>query len=305
MQKEVGFIGLGAMGLPMLENLAKNETLKIYAFDASDKPFAQLQQHEAWNTRLFRAGSFSDFGTCDTFILMLPNSQITSSVVLGNNQQAGLAQFLPKSSLIIDMGSSDPIETIRLAAELEKHGITLVDAPVSGAVAKARTGDLTIMVGTDEAGLKAIEPLLSLVGSSLIPTGKLGAAHAMKALNNYVYAAGLLAVCEAVSIAQKMGLDTDRFAEILNTSSGRNVASETKLVPFILKENYTAGFSLRLQAKDLAIADRLCKENGMQARQLALCSDLWANAALSMPEADNTAIHQYIRSPAKRSQLSS
>jgi 3-hydroxyisobutyrate dehydrogenase len=105
------------------------------------------------------------------------------------------------------MGSSQPAETRRWGARLAGRGAALVDAPVSGSVVKARAGTLAIMAGGGPADLDRAEPILALMGEAVIRTGPLGSAHAMKALNNYVYAAGLLAVSEAALIAEKEGLD--------------------------------------------------------------------------------------------------
>ena len=295
MRKRIGFIGLGAMGLPMLENLARGNEYEIHASDLSDTPFVKLEKHPSWLTSLFRAQRLAEFSRCQHVILMLPNSAAVSSVVLGGEGESGLANALQPGARIVDMGSSDPIETQRLAASLKSRGVKLVDAPVSGAVAKAKTGELAIMVGAQGDELEAIRPLLSCMGSSIISCGEVGSAHAMKALNNYVYAAGLRAVAEAVLIAEKSGLDTTVFAEVLNASSGRNVATETKLKQFILPGEYAGGFLMRLQAKDLATADRLRMQSRIEAGQLAACAALWAQAAEAMPEADNTAIHQYLR----------
>ena len=295
MRKRIGFIGLGAMGLPMLENLARGSEYEIYAYDLSDTPFVKLEKNASWLTSLFRAQTFAAFSSCQTVILMLPNSAAVNSVVLGGKGESGLANALQPGARLVDMGSSDPIETQRLAAILKPLGIKLLDAPVSGAVAKAKTGELAIMVGARGDELDAVHPLLSCMGSSIISCGDVGSAHAMKALNNYVYAAGLRAVAEAILIAEKSGLDTTVFAEVLNASSGRNVATETKLKQFILPGEYAGGFLMRLQAKDLAIADRLRMQSGIEAGQLAACAALWAQATEAMPDADNTAIHRYLR----------
>lgn len=295
MTTQIGFIGLGAMGLPMLENLARGEDHSIHAYDLSDAPFELLARHEAWGKSLFRAGDLVGLSSCETVILMLPNSAAVDAAVLGGGRGPGLADTLARGARIIDMSSSDPIETRRLATSLAMRDIDLVDAPVSGAVARARTATLSIMVGAREGVLEAIRPLLSRMGSVIIPCGEVGSAHAMKALNNYVYAAGLRAVAEAVLVAERMALDTAVFAQVLNTSSGRNVASETKLAQFILSGSYAGGFLMRLQAKDLAIADRLREQADVAADQLAACAALWAQAAEAMPGADNTAIYSYLR----------
>jgi 3-hydroxyisobutyrate dehydrogenase len=126
-------------------------------------------------------------------------------------------------------------------------------------------------------------------------TGAVGSAHAMKALNNYVYAAGLLAVSEAVLIAERMQLDPAIFADVLNASSGRNVASETKLKQFIIPRDFAGGFAMALQAKDIATATRLQAVTGVDAPLLALCDGFWKDAlAQAEPGADNTAIYCHV-----------
>ena len=296
MKDSIGFIGLGVMGLPMLVNLARSGQFRIFAYDTSSEPFDILAKEPAFSQTLFRAVSLEYLEQCTTVITMLPNSRITNAVILGNGETKGLAQILVRGSTIIDMGSSDPAETLRLLPILNERGIHLIDAPVSGAAAKARTGDLAIMVGGDERCVETLRPILSCMGRQLIAAGKPGAAHTMKALNNYIYAAGLLAASEAVAIVEAMQLDTGIFTDILNASSGRNVATETKLKPFILPRNYAGGFALALQAKDLAIANGLQFLAGMEAPQLTLCAALWAEAEKTLPGgADNTAIHQFIR----------
>lgn len=291
----IGFVGLGMMGLPMLENLARAPGFEIRALDRDAAPFRRLAGHPAWGKGLSRAADTAALADCDMVVTMLPNSPITNAVIRGAPGQPGLAQVLRPGAVVIDMGSSNPADTIALAAELAEKGIALVDAPVSGAVAKAETGDLSIMVGTDAAGLAPLRPLLSAMGKVLIPAGQTGAAHAMKALNNYVYAAGLLAASEALGIAQAMGLDLAVFADVLNAASGRNVATETKVKQFILPGSYAGGFALRLQAKDLATADALQALTGFAAPQLSLCAALWQEAAAALPPtADNTEIHRYI-----------
>lgn len=283
------------MGLPMLLNLALDRQLIIQAYDTSDAPFESLKSAPAFGRTLFRALTQDDLRQCTTVITMLPNSRITNAVILGQDGGAGLAHSLQRGSTIIDMGSSDPAETMRIFPILAECGIRLVDAPVSGGVARARSAELSIMVGGDDACVEQLRPILSRMGNQLIATGKPGAAHAMKTLNNYVYAAGLLAAAEAAAIAEAMELDTSVFTDVLNASSGRNVATETKLRPFILPRHYAGGFALALQAKDLAIASRLQSLSGIEAPQLELCAALWAEAVQALPEsADNTAIHQFI-----------
>ncbi|SSW70063.1 NAD(P)-dependent oxidoreductase [Achromobacter agilis] len=293
MTLKIGFVGLGMMGLPMLDNLARGgDDFDILAYDRDPARLDRLAAHPAWNRTLRPAADLRALAACDVVITMLPDSTITNAVIEGED---GLAAVMRAGSVLLDMGSSNPAETLRLAPRLRAVGVTLIDAPVSGAVAKAAAGTLAIMVGADAAGLERVRPVLSRMGASLIHTGAVGSAHAMKALNNYVYAAGLLAASEALLIAQRMDLDLDVFTDVLNASSGRNVATETKLRQFVVPGTYNGGFALALMAKDLRTADALQALAGVSATQLSLCTALWQRAREALPAgADNTEIHRYL-----------
>jgi 3-hydroxyisobutyrate dehydrogenase len=287
----VGFVGLGMMGLPMVEHLAASAGIEVRVHDQSSARTDLLRTHPAWGHGLQAVPSLRDLAGCDVVITMLPNSAITDAVVLGDPQNPGLCSVLKAPTVVVDMGSSHPERTRELAQRLEASGVPLLDAPVSGSVAKARSGTLSIMVGGPEAAYDRVRAVLQTMGSQLIRTGEVGSAHAMKALNNYVYAAGLLATSEALLVARRMGLDLDVFAEVLNASSGRNVATETKLRQFMISREFNGGFALGLQAKDLATARSLQQNTGVTAPQMNLCADLWQQAVNELEVGvDNTAI---------------
>lgn len=295
MMLKLGFVGLGMMGLPMLDNLARAEGIDIQAHDRDPRRLDSLATHPAWGLTLHPAASLAALSDCTVVITMLPNSAVTNAVIEGEGGERGLASLLPRGATLIDMGSSNPAETLRLAPLLRKAGITLIDAPVSGAVAKAASGTLAIMAGGDAADLERVRPILAHMGATLIHTGAVGSAHAMKSLNNYVYAAGLLAASEAMLIAQGMDLDPGIFTQVLNASSGRNVATETKLAQFIVPRTFSGGFALSLMAKDLRTAHSLQALTGTPAPLLSLCADTWQQAQQALPAAsDNTEIYRYL-----------
>jgi 3-hydroxyisobutyrate dehydrogenase len=228
---------------------------------------------------------------CDVIVLMLPNSAVVAQVKEG--PQSLLAALRP-GALVIDMGSSVPAETCRLAALAGERGAVLMDAPVSGSVVKASSGTLAIMAGDDDAFVRA-EPQVRDMGETIIRTGPVGSAHAMKALNNYVYAAGLLATAEALQMGARLGLDLGVLADVLNASSGRNVATETKVKQHILTGTYAGGFQLGLMAKDLETAGTIAAETGFDARALTLCREVWRQAVAALgPAADNTELHRFL-----------
>jgi 3-hydroxyisobutyrate dehydrogenase len=278
--EQVGFIGLGMMGKPMAMNLV-SKGVSVTSLDAAGVTIEGA-------TAVTDAAALAKAGKL--IILMLPDSKIVASVM------ETLLPALQPGSLVIDMGSCEPGETRRWAAALKARGCGMLDAPVSGGVTKARAGTLAIMVGGDDADYARAEPVLKAVGEALIRTGEIGSAHAMKALNNYVYAAGLLAVSEAAQMAEAQGLDAGIFAAVLNASSGRNIASETKLAQEITSGRYAGGFQLGLMRKDLETAGSISEQTGVAADMLQLCRGLWAEAMAEYgPKVDNTEIHRFIK----------
>jgi 3-hydroxyisobutyrate dehydrogenase len=275
----VGFVGLGMMGRPMAGNLVA-KGVALLTFDAAGVTLAGAEA----------APDLAGVAAADTIVLMLPDSPAVAAV---------MDQLLPAlrpGTLVIDMGSSVPAETRRWAAALEARGCALLDAPVSGSVPKARAGTLAIMVGGAPDDVARADALLRRMGDAIIQTGPVGSAHAMKALNNYVYAAGLLAVSEAALMAEAEGLDLNILAAVMNASSGRNIATETKLAQEIIPARYAGGFQLGLMRKDLETAGRIADGTGTAHALLDLCRAHWGAAVGELgPRADNTEIHRHLR----------
>ena len=182
---------------------------------------------------------------------MLPDGKTVNKVV------QELINFGTKS-IMIDMSSSDPNDTLNLGSELNKQNIEFVDAPVSGGVARAKTGDLMIMAGGDETHLKELDNLLSTMGNVQF-AGPLGSGHAIKALNNYVSAAGLISSFEALATARSFGIEPENFLKIINGATGKNNTTEVKLDKYVISEKFNSGFALDLMVKDVTIANSLIK----------------------------------------------
>ncbi|KAI1698548.1 NAD binding domain of 6-phosphogluconate dehydrogenase domain-containing protein [Ditylenchus destructor] len=143
----------------------------------------------------------TDFAACEVLITMLPNSDIVDAVL------APLAGVLKPGAAVIEMSSADPNRTRALATRLQEHGVTLIDAPVSGGVKKAVAGTLAIMVGGDIPTFERVRPVLETLGKAISHVGPVGAGHALKALNNYVSAAALIATAEAIHVGAAFGID--------------------------------------------------------------------------------------------------
>jgi 3-hydroxyisobutyrate dehydrogenase len=289
--KPVGFVGLGNMGLPMVRCLAKAGH-EVAAFDVRPDAGAALAD---LSPRVRIASSLADVGReSDVVVTMLPNSAVVRAVVLGEAGRDGCASRLASGAIVVDMSSSFPLDTRKLAEALSERGIGVVDAPVSGGVAKAVSGTLAIMAGGEARHVDRVEGMLRAMGS-VHRTGGLGSGHAMKALNNYVSAAGLLATAEALVIGRRFGLDPHVMTRVLNASTGRNNTTENKVERYMLSGSFDSGFALALMEKDVGMAQALAEELGISAEQLSLVSDLLQEAAkLLGPGADHTAVYKFI-----------
>jgi 3-hydroxyisobutyrate dehydrogenase len=216
--------------------------------------------------------------------------------VIGTAKGDGLAPHLKLGAIIVDMSSSDPMETRKLGESLQAQGSTLLDAPVSGGLRKAVAGTLSILLGGDNTeALEKVFPILSAMGT-VLRTGGLGSGHATKALNNYVSAAGLAAACEAVIVGREFGLDPDILVDAINASTGRNNSTENKLKQFVLNEEFaTAGFALDLMAKDVALAASLADAMGKALPGLTAARSLWAEAKSELGAGtDHTEIYRHL-----------
>ncbi|MGH7015124.1 MAG: NAD(P)-dependent oxidoreductase [Stellaceae bacterium] len=290
----IAVIGLGNMGVPMGSCLVR-AGYRVTGFDTA----APARQRFA-----AAGGEVADtlaaaVASAALVVTMLPNGKIVRDVV------QAMRAHLPPGRAIVDMSSSDPVGTRALGEELLRAGFEFADAPVSGGVKRAVDGSLAIMVGGAAATVDSIQPVLAAMGRVIFRTGDLGSGHAMKALNNYVSAAGLVAAVEAIAIGRRFGLDPALMTDILNASTGRNNTTEVKLKPFILSETFNAGFPLRLMAKDVRTADDLAHAVGVPAPLADAVADLWDAAAGALPDGtDHTAVGRYlVKLPATKAKV--
>jgi len=254
-------------------------------------------------------------------ILMLPDSDVVERVLLGGGSAGreradgehadgehtdgehtdgehgddGLLSCLAPGTTVIDMSSSDPARTKVLAATMAEAGVTLIDAPVSGGVVGARTGTLTVMVGGPAVAFERFKPMLAAIGARVVHAGDVGAGHAVKALNNLMSAAHLLASSEALVAGQRFGLDPAVMLEIINSSSGRSWSTQNKWPTFVLTEKYDAGFALRLMLKDIKLALAMEQATGTPSTASEAVVAAWEAAAADLPaDADHTAIARWV-----------
>ncbi len=275
------FVGLGRMGGPMARRLvAAGYTVTPRDLDP--------EVVAAWPHPV------DDGARAEVVLLMLTSSVAVRSVLEGDGVTAGLLGTLDAGTVVIDMGSSDPVATRELAASAAAAGIGYVDAPVTGGVVGAVSGDLTVMVGGADEDVDRVGGLLSCLGQRVLRTGGVGTGHAMKALNNLVSAAGMLATAEAMTAGVRFGLAPQTILDVLNVGSGRTYASERKLAQFVLSGRFDSGFALDLMLKDVGTARALQVQLGTPSLVSQACAQEWAAAAAALPGADHTEFIEWV-----------
>jgi len=283
------FVGVGAMGEPMVSRIAGVGYRTIVA-DADTERAAQVADSVGAQTAPLASADALD--GVRTVVLMLPSSPIVESVLLEGPDLLGR---LSQGSVVIDMSSSAPSSTRRLSAMAVERAIGYLDAPVSGGVPKARTGELSIMVGGDAAVFAARRELLSAMGATIFHVGHSGAGHAMKALNNLLSAIGLVGAAEVLSVASKFGIEPRIALDVLNASTGRNQSTEVKYGRYVLSRAFDSGFAMQLMVKDLRIALDIAHDAGVPVPMSAGALEEWSAAIAALGRgADHTEIAEYV-----------
>jgi 3-hydroxyisobutyrate dehydrogenase len=279
--RKVAFIGIGNMGWPMAANLVKA------GFDVTvcDVVPGRADAFAA-ETGAKAAASPADAASgTEAVVIIVPTSKQVAEAV------DAMAPSLAKGMLVIDMTSGQPGRTREIAAALAGQGVAMIDCPVSGGVPRAKTGQLAIMAGGEEADLDRADAVLKAMGTSIHRCGPIGAGQAMKALNNLVSAGGYLIGIEALLIGQRFGLDPAKMVDVLNASTGMNNSTQKKFKEYVLSRRFDAGFGLDLMVKDLSIALEVGRETTTPTPFAALCREMWASAAALLgPGADHTAV---------------
>ena len=268
----VGFVGVGNMGWPMAACLV-NAGFIVNIADA---------RREVADNFVQQIGGFAPdtlaqlAGASDVIVTMLPTSVIVERVLSGGDDN--LFAGMKPGTVIIEMSSGVPSHTQALAEKVAALGGIMIDAPVSGGVPRAKTGQLAIMVGGDEATIARMKPVLSAMGTSILRAGDVGAGQAVKALNNMVSTGGFLIGIEALLVGQRFGLDPGVMTDVLNAATGMNNSTVKKFRQFVLSRKFDAGFTMGLLAKDLSIAMQISRETGTATPLSALVQEMIVSA---------------------------
>ncbi|MGD9123844.1 MAG: NAD(P)-dependent oxidoreductase [Desulfarculaceae bacterium] len=250
--QSVGFIGLGVMGGVMSKRLLE-AGYKVIAYDIVEESLRTVVDAGAE-----KASSLDDVAkNADVIICMLPTPNATKEVFLG---EKGLINMVRPGSILVDMSTSSPLLAREINEKFVNLGTEVLDAPVSGGIAGAKAGTLTIMVGGEEKTLDAVKPIMECLGGKIHYIGPAGSGHTMKLVNNMLFAVIMSATSEAMVLGIKAGLDPKVLREIINASSGRSYAMDIKVRDFVLPGNFEPGFAATLQIKDMDLALQMGKD---------------------------------------------
>ncbi len=237
---KVGMIGLGIMGKPMAKNILKaGYDLTVSCVNKAADELVAYGAKKATNAQIGES--------CDVVLTMLPNSPQVKEVMLGED---GVAAHMKAGSVFIDMSSINPVASKEIAAELEKKGVEMLDAPVSGGEPKAIDGTLSFMVGGKQEVFDAYKPLLETMGASVVRCGDVGAGNTTKLANQIIVACNIRALAEALTLAQKAGVDPNLVFDAIKGGLAGSTVMNAK-APMMIAGNDKPGFKIDLHIKDL------------------------------------------------------
>ena len=276
--ERIGFVGLGMMGLPMAKNLVEaGYTVTVFDLDAG-----AIEEAQGFGAAPASTGA-EVAAQSDIIITMVPDSPHVEAAIAGNG---GIIEGIRAESVVIEMSTILPETGKRMAELLAEKGADFVDAPVTGGVAGAEAGSMSILVGGDAEAFERTLPVLSILGGDITHMGPVGAGHTTKIANQLIGVATLAGLSEAFVLAKKSGLDMQTFYAAVKNGAGRSWALET-LGPKILKGDFSPGFMVKHMQKDLRLAGQLADDTGTSIPTTSLIAQLYHAVQAESPEAIN------------------
>lgn len=278
----IGFIGLGAMGAPMARNLLK-AGLPLVVRDIDPSKCAAL--HALGATV---AGSPADVARqARNIICMVETTAQLRDVLYG---AGGVLEEASPGHNFASMSTIDPLEIARLASDLECRGIGFADAPVSGAVERAVTGELTVLASGNDAAIDAFEPAFNAMGRQIFKLGEAGKGTAAKLVNNLLFHINNVAVAEALTIGRAAGIDPEVLYELIRVSTGNGFAFEIR-APRMLSRDFSPGGKVDISFKDQELETGMAKALGVPAPLAAVSQQIYQMArSLGYGREDGSAV---------------
>jgi 3-hydroxyisobutyrate dehydrogenase len=250
----LGFVGVGRLGVHLAASLLR-AGYELAVHDRDDAATARIGREGA-RIAVSPADAAAD---ADAVITCLPSPGVVAEVVAGDE---GVLGGLRSGGTWIDMSTNDRRELCRLAGLAAEHGVATLEAPVTGGVHRAASGEVTVIVGGDPEVATAHMPLFEAMGGKVFHVGPLGRASDLKVITNMLAFVHLVACGEALMLAKRAGLDLRDAYEVIAASSGTSFVHETE-GQLILNGSYDIGFTLDLALKDLGLAAELGEEVGV------------------------------------------
>ena len=269
-ERTVGFVGLGAMGAHMAARLL-DAGHGLAIFDTRAEAMAPHVARGA--LACVSVAAVAD--AAETVLVSLPTPDVVRDVADGLLAGAAMRAY-------VDLSTTGPAMAAQVAATLRDAGVACLDAPVSGGVAGAQAGTLTIMAAGEEAAFERLRPLLEVLGGNVVLVGsEPGQGQLAKVLNNLLSASAIAITGEALALGVHGGLSARTLLDVFNSSSGRNTASAEKFPRHVLPRTFGAGFRLELMHKDVQLCLAEAQRQGVPMALGGAVGELWARAAAS------------------------
>ena len=247
MTESIAFIGLGAMGGPMAQNIIRKGS-KVSVYDVVTKKMYPVVKVGGTPGKSLK----DTIKNAEIIITMLPSTENVKSVLTDTE---GVLSFAKPNTIILDMSTIAPTGTDEVYRECKEKNVTFIDAPVGRLVSHAISGDSLFMVGCDnEDAFKKIEPLLNAMGTTIIRCGKVGSGMRAKVVNNFQILSIAQITAEALTLAQKIGLDLDTFKEVNAGTTANNGQFHINFLSKVLQNDIEPGFTIDLAHKDMGLA---------------------------------------------------
>ena len=269
--KNIGFIGLGNMGLPMSKNLLLSN-FTVYGMDLNKN--AEMSFHQAGGTIGVSVEKMVEL--CDVILTSLPSSKAVEEVFLG---EKGLVNLAKSGILLIDTSTVAPELNLQIEEAARKKGVDFLAAPVSGGVIGAINRTLTFMVGGSKRAFDKAMSVFSTMGENVFHVNeRIDSGTNTKLINNLLIGFYTAGVSEALHLAKNSNLELDKLFEMLNVSYGQSRIYERNYKSFIADDNYDPGFSLKLLRKDLGFALDLAEKNNVELPMSKILFNLYVEA---------------------------
>ena len=281
---EIGFVGLGIMGKPMVGHLLKAGH-KVYVYDIMPKSVAEMQQQGA----VACTSSKEVAAKVGIVFIMVPDTPDVEAAIFGKN---GVAEGIRAGSVVVDMSSISPIATKEFAKKLKAIGVEMLDAPVSGGQVGAQNASLSIMVGGPAEIFAKIKPYFELMGKNIVLIGGNGDGQTCKVANQIIVALNIEAVGEALLFASKAGADPEKVRTALMGGF-----ADSRILQLhgerMIKRTFQPGFRIRLHQKDLNLALESARKMGLSLPNTATAQELFNSmAAHGGSDLDHSALVQ-------------